>query len=568
MNNMNLKIRDLIPRLESGLCDLIPHRAFTLIADIAQKNFSDEERLEIVEELTNAADLLLRQKSRYRLLGSLRENEADNLLVYLGIDFQKGKARSTLGKIAVNPSEEQLDGMLAWFGEERPLTLETEPESEVIAFKEDVNPSYALYWYQRNALSEISDYFKRGAPRVMLHMPTGSGKTRTAMAFVSQYLRQHVDGLVVWLADTYELCEQARKEFRRTWTWLGDRELPLYTITGEVNDVDYRQIEKGFVVITLQTAAAALRREEKERKETLTKLAILKPLVIFDEAHKAMAPKYKQVLDRLCIMDGSHALGLSATPGRTTEGSEENIALSQLFGGAKVMLKVEGFPSAISYLQQMGYLARPIFKSVNSQFDFSIFKGISKRGDTASISRARLQEIENIIAEDPERTLLIYQEAVRLIKDGHKRILLFAASVSQAHRMAYALNFFGNPSRSDICCEARAISADVISNSKRRSIIDWFIQPTNVDKTPKILCNYGILTTGFDAPETSAVLIARPTNSLVLYSQMIGRGLRGPKSGGTHVCEVITIVDKNLPAFWDIQAAFTNWESDWEADFL
>lgn len=179
----------------------------------------------------------------------------------------------------------------------------------------------------------------------------------------------------------------------------------------------------------------------------------------------------------------------------------------------------------------------------------------------------RIQDIENIVAEDPERTLLIYQEAVRLIKDGHKRILLFAASVSQAHRLSYALNFYGNPSRSDICCESKAISSDEISNSIRRSIIDWFIQPTKLDETPKILCNYGILTTGFDAPETSAVLIARPTNSLVLYSQMVGRGLRGPKSGGTHVCDVITIVDKNLPAFWDIQAAFTNWEHAWEADF-
>lgn len=567
MNNMNLKIRDLIRRLESGLFDLIPHQAFRLIADIAQKNFSDEERLEIVEELTNAADLLLRQKSRYRLLGSLHENEAENLLEYLGIDFEKRKARSTLGKIAENLSEEQLDGLFTWFGEERPLSVETALDSEVITFKEEIKPSYALYSYQRDALTEISAYFKRGAPRVMLHMPTGSGKTRTAMAFVSQYLRQHADGLVVWLADTYELCDQARKEFRRTWGWLGDREMPLYTITGEVKDVDYRKIEKGFVVITLQTAAAALRREEKERKETLTKLAILKPLVIFDEAHKSMAPKYKQVLDRLCIMDGSHALGLSATPGRTTEGSEENIALSHEFGGAKVMLKVPGFPSAISYLQQMGYLARPIFKSVNSQFDFNIFKGLSKKGDTTSTSRVRIQDIENIVAEDPERTLLIYQEAVRLIKDGHKRILLFAASVSQAHRLSYALNFYGNPSRSDICCESKAISSDEISNSIRRSIIDWFIQPTKLDETPKILCNYGILTTGFDAPETSAVLIARPTNSLVLYSQMVGRGLRGPKSGGTHVCDVITIVDKNLPAFWDIQAAFTNWEHAWEADF-
>jgi DNA repair protein RadD len=60
-----------------------------------------------------------------------------------------------------------------------------------------------------------------------------------------------------------------------------------------------------------------------------------------------------------------------------------------------------------------------------------------------------------------------------------------------------------------------------------------------------VLCNYGVLTTGFDAPCVRAVVIGRPTASRVLYDQMIGRGMRGRRFGGTEECLVID-VDDNL----------------------
>lgn len=79
-----------------------------------------------------------------------------------------------------------------------------------------------------------------------------------------------------------------------------------------------------------------------------------------------------------------------------------------------------------------------------------------------------------------------------------------------------------------------------------------------------MLCNFGVLTTGFDAPNTSAAIIARPTKSLVLYSQMVGRATRGTKAGGNETCEISTIVDTKLPGFGDMAEAFTNWEDVWD----
>ena len=83
------------------------------------------------------------------------------------------------------------------------------------------------------------------------------------------------------------------------------------------------------------------------------------------------------------------------------------------------------------------------------------------------------------------------------------------------------------------------------------------------DDEPCVLFNYGVLTTGFDAPKTSAAIIARPTKSLVLYSQMVGRIIRGEKVDGTKEAEIWTVVDQQLPGFRDISEAFWNWEDVW-----
>ena len=78
-----------------------------------------------------------------------------------------------------------------------------------------------------------------------------------------------------------------------------------------------------------------------------------------------------------------------------------------------------------------------------------------------------------------------------------------------------------------------------------------------------VIFNYGVLTAGFDAPRTRCVIIARPTTSLVLYSQMAGRAMRGPRAGGNSRAEIFTVVDTNLPGFGSVTEAFTNWEELW-----
>ena len=78
-----------------------------------------------------------------------------------------------------------------------------------------------------------------------------------------------------------------------------------------------------------------------------------------------------------------------------------------------------------------------------------------------------------------------------------------------------------------------------------------------------VLFNYGVLTAGFDEPRTRCVIIGRPTTSLVLYSQMVGRAMRGPRVGGNATAQIITVADTNLPGFGSVTDAFSNWEALW-----
>ena len=119
---------------------------------------------------------------------------------------------------------------------------------------------------------------------------------------------------------------------------------------------------------------------------------------------------------------------------------------------------------------------------------------------------------------------------------AERAILFFTNSVAHAEEMAARLSLAG--------IVAAAISGSTPTVA-RRYFLDRF-QGGQI----RVLCNHSVLTTGFDAPRTDMVLIARQVFSPVRYMQMVGRGLRGEKNGGTASCRIVTVVD-NLGRFAD-----------------
>jgi superfamily II DNA or RNA helicase len=74
------------------------------------------------------------------------------------------------------------------------------------------------------------------------------------------------------------------------------------------------------------------------------------------------------------------------------------------------------------------------------------------------------------------------------------------------------------------------------------------------------------LTTGFDAPKTSAVVIARPTTSIVLLSQMAGRAIRGVRVGGNRTAKMVTVVDTAIPELVETIDQFHAFDESWETN--
>lgn len=538
-------------RLEpSDLASLLP--SLDLILTLSQRELDYQKRALLLEKLYSANALIENPESRAVILSALKIQEAIDLLDSINYSYSPEKPFEAIEKLGGKISKKTLEGICHFFGLELSTKTEEKKEIQPIEPVTEIIPLHGLYSYQRDALKRIEKLLEENGT-ALLHMPTGSGKTRTAMSEVCLYLRRNVDGLVIWLADTYELCEQAAKEFMESWKHQGDRELNCYCFFDGMK-TPVSDIKSGFVVMSLQQATRFYNSDTLGKGNTLSELASHSPLIIFDEAHKAAALKYKDALERLMpITKKATLIGLSATPGRSTFDSIENQKLVKLFS-SKVALTVEGYDSPIDYLVEQGYLSKPTFRPVNSNFDCSSF------GIPGELTALQIKKIEEKIANDKERTLLILQEIRSLIKAGHKRILVFAASVEQAYRLAFVLNFFAL-NNDQINYEAKAISSNSVD---RREIVKWYLEDDIKEQQIRILCNFGILTTGFDAPKTSAVLIGRPTTSLVLYSQMVGRGLRGVRSGGTATADIVTIVDSKIPEFSNVAKSFEHWDQDWK----
>lgn len=403
--------------------------------------------------------------------------------------------------------------------------------------------AYGLFDHQRAAAAKIRTLLTDGP--ALLHLPTGVGKTRTAMSIVADHLRGNEPTVVVWVASGVELLGQAANEFERTWSQIGNRKLEVTRCwrSADIADCDIRD---GIVILGLEKAAAAIRRNPR----ALDILGARCRLAVFDEAHQAIAPTFHDVTDKLTISPRSRLLGLSATPGRTWADIDADSRLSDYFGGSKVMLELPGYTDPIAGLTEQGYLARPVFRTLLSR------PGTEMSTQDIQTLATSVDVPTHILAQlslDEQWNLKVI-EAIQELVTRHQRVMVFAASVAHCRLLTGLL----------IAC---GVDADYVTGetttSQRARVIGRFTNPYG--NKPRVLINYNVLTTGFDAPKASAAVIARPTMSLVLYSQMVGRVLRGPRAGGTESCEIVTVVNTALAGFGDVAEAFTNWDDVWSS---
>ena len=487
---------------------------------------------------------MLRQESiRTMLLQRLRRDEAVELV---------GNLFSGSGD--VNPYEFLLQTRFVKNGRKEQVLFEffnAVPPKDVHATDraamDRASPDPKMHDYQRTAISEVSKYITEGNRRCLLHMPTGSGKTWTAMRIISSKFLENEPTIILWLAYNEELCEQAVEAFKKVWGKMGDREIPILRFYKRYKPDMLESTSSGKDAIII-AGIDKLNSSEKSSGRLLTTLADRVSLVVMDEAHQAVAPVYRSLLEQILDKrpNSVEFIGLSATPGRSAYGLVDPEELPRFFGRNKVTIDAGEEGSPIKRLIRDGYQARPNVRIIpaDGRLTEDEIKRIEQHSD---IPKNILENIgRNVI-----RMIKVIGQVEDLIEADHKRILMFAPSVNNSRDVSLILSARGHRSFH--------VDASTPPDDRRDSIKMY----KGDSDEPIVMCNYGVLTTGFDAPRTSAAVIARPTRSSVLYSQMVGRAMRGPLVGGNRKCEIRVIADFYIPGWESVIDSFMAWEDLW-----
>lgn len=500
---------------------------------------------QIVLEKVSQCAMLRDRMTRAALIMSLTRKAIEVLARGLRLRCDAGDDLYTkIGRMAFRRGSESERALfeffeVAWEGEECGGEERTGAAMSPVS---TVRPSRPLFDHQMAAMSDIRERLAEPGSRVLLHMPTGAGKTRVAMRYVADTLLGDPGALVVWLAHSEELCEQAIEEFTDTWKSVGSRDVHVYRFYGtHMPDLLAGDRRTGLVVAGL----AKTYRHAQRHDLFLTTLADRTSLVVMDEAHQAIAETYRFILDSLVEKHGARLLGLSATPGRTWNNRLKDEELADYFGRSKIT--IGSGESPVDFLIKGGFIARQRTERLVYK-DALTVDDLARLGIDADVPQSVLDKL----AGDVARNIMIVSKIEELIGRGHTRIIYFAASVSNARDISLTLHVRRH--------DSFFIDASTPAGIRRNAIEEY----VSDSEAPKIVCNFGVLTAGFDAPRTSAVLIARPTKSLVLYSQMVGRAIRGPRVGGSEECTVATVVDTSLPGFDSMVRSFGNWEDVWE----
>lgn len=331
--------------------------------------------------------------------------------------------------------------------------------------------------YQRDAVDAVIAYWERGGLHPLIEIPTGGGKT-AVLGELTRFVVQDCGGRVVIATHRAELIDQDAAAVRRMWP-----EAPVAVWSASLN-------KRGVAAITVcgvQTVA--------KKSAQLGNVDVL----IVDEAH-LIPPEgngqYQTLVKGLRqINPGLRIVGLTATPHRLGQG--------YLTQGPTALFTSIVYRCDVAKLIADGFLSPLVTGAVSTQIDTS--QVAVRMGEFA----ARDLELAADIGEVTERVADDVHEALQA---GRTSALLFGCSVAHANHLADAVR-------------ARGHSCEVITGETetmvRQAIIGRFRR-----RELAALASCDVLTTGFDAPVVDVLAIVRATQSVSLYQQIVGRGMR------------------------------------------
>lgn len=391
--------------------------------------------------------------------------------------------------------------------------------------------------------------------RALVSLPTGAGKTRTAVEIIHTWMNNLIKkdqfeecSLTIWIAQTDELCEQAFNQFREVWE-NNPQKTPTKIVRmwggfwHEAKDVLWETIDEvrmpTILICTINTLnSLVMKASEMIDKALAQAIKDQCDFIVVDEAHYAGAPTYQQVFDEIIVHRhsliqgqslGLNLLGLTATPYRHTD--ENGIsALKKIFN--TILIPSKTFPqidnhnpvrSLKRFLQDLQILSTESIEVIQTNIKLKI-------ADKGKIDDEYGKNLEKSALRHKRREFIVDHIKSIFESDPNASLIYFGPSVEDAKIISSMLKMEGTKS---------AFIGDRLSLHVREEIIREF-----KEGKVQIICNCRILTAGFDAPKITHVILGWPTDSTVLFHQIIGRGLRGTKFGGTDQCMIKIFADE------------------------
>lgn len=333
--------------------------------------------------------------------------------------------------------------------------------------------------YQRHAIDALYDYFSGNTGHPLIVMPTGTGKSVVIAGFVRDALTAYPETRILMLTHVKELIQQNFMALIRVWP---EAPAGIYSAGLSRRDIHSQILFAG--IQSIHKRASQVQRCD---------------LVIVDEAHligRTDSGMYRSFLADLQRINGGmvKVVGFTATPYRMDSGL--------LHKGKDRMFTDIAYEVPMLRMIQEGYLCPVVPKQTATQLDVS---GVGSRGGEFIAG-----QLEAAVDKDE-----ITQAAVgEIITHGEGRgsWLVFCSGVAHARHVCDAMHARG------ITCET--VTGDTPA-PERDAILAAF-------KAGRLRCltNANVLTTGFDAPGTDLIALLRPTKSIGLYVQMVGRGTR------------------------------------------
>lgn len=341
---------------------------------------------------------------------------------------------------------------------------------------------YTLRPYQADSVKAVIHYFRKHSTPAVLVLPTGAGKS-----LVIAELARLAKGRVLVMAHVKELVEQNHAKYEG------------YDLKGAIFSAGLGRKETDQQVVFASVQSVV---------RNLDAFANQFSLLVIDECHRVPDEKtssYQKVISHLReINPGIKVLGLTATPYRLGMGwLYQYHTRGQVRSEKPRFFRDCIFELPIRYLLDEGFLtpAKMIDAPVLS-YDFSKLK-------PANTGRYKEAELDMVIEQSKRATPQIVDQIIQLAQDK-QGIMVFAATVRHAQEI---LGLLPEGESAIVIGDTPTLERDqIINDFKNRHI--------------KFLVNVSVLTTGFDAPHVDLIAILRPTESISLYQQIVGRGLR------------------------------------------